>query len=103
MPKKLSKKFSTKKKEKIIADFMRDFDLAFLAESRNRIEMVDDLKFAALDQWPKEVKDDREGRPMLTLDHIGQSIRRVVGGIRQKMPFSKVEPIDYGADKEKQG
>ena len=79
---------------------MRDYDLAFTAESRNRIDMVDDLRFAALDQWPEDVKSTRKNRPMLTLDHIGQSIRKVVGNIRQNMPSIKVDPIDDGSDKD---
>tara|TARA_R110000803_G_scaffold210685_1_gene283164 strand:- start:909 stop:2951 length:2043 start_codon:yes stop_codon:yes gene_type:complete len=86
--------------QKIIRQAMDDYDLAFTAESRNRIDMVDDLRFAALDQWPDDVKNERKNRPMLTLDHIGQSIRKVVGGIRQNMPSIKVDPIDDGADKE---
>lgn len=94
------KKISQEKKEKIIKQFMDDFDLAFTAESKNRVDMIDDLRFAALDQWPDDVKRDRGNRPMLTLDHIGQSIRKVVGGIRQNMPSIKVDPIDDGADKE---
>lgn len=89
-----------KDKDEIIKRFMDDFDLAFTAESRNRIDMVDDLRFAALDQWPEDVKKERKNRPMLTLDHIGQSIRKVVGGIRQNMPSIKVDPIDDGADKD---
>jgi hypothetical protein len=100
VPKVSDKKFTQKQKDKIISQFMEDFDLSFTAESRNRIDMVDDLRFAALDQWPDEVKKQREGRPMLTLDHIGQSIRKVLGGIRTNMPSIKVDPIDDGADKE---
>ena len=79
---------------------MDDYDLAFTAESKNRIDMVDDLKFAALDQWPDDVKRARKNRPMLTLDHTGQAVRKVMGGIRQNMPSIKVDPIDDGADKE---
>jgi hypothetical protein len=94
------KTFKDKEKEEIIAAFMADFDLAFTAESRNRIDMVDDLRFAALDQWPKDVQIERKDRPMLTLDHIGQSIRKVMGGIRQNMPSIKVDPIDDGADQD---
>jgi len=99
VPEVSNKKFSQEKKEEIIKNFMDDFDLSFTAESRNRIDMVDDLRFAALDQWPTDVKLERKDRPMLTLDHIGQSIRKVIGGIRQNMPSIKVDPIDDGADK----
>tara|TARA_R110002126_G_scaffold101189_12_gene233206 strand:- start:1933 stop:3957 length:2025 start_codon:yes stop_codon:yes gene_type:complete len=86
--------------QRIIRQAMDDYDLAFTAESKNRIDMVDDLKFAALDQWPDDVKRARKNRPMLTLDHLGQAIRKVMGGIRQNMPSIKVDPIDDGADKE---
>ena len=100
MPKLSDKKMSQEETDKILKQFVTDFDLAFTAESRNRIDMVDDLRFAALDQWPDDVKKERSDRPMLTLDHIGQSIRKVMGGIRQSMPSIKVDPIDDGADKE---
>lgn len=89
-----------KKKDKIIKSFMDDFDLAFTAESRNRIDMVDDLRFAALDQWPRDVQVERKNRPMLTLDHIGQSVRKIMGNIRQNMPTIKVDAVDGGADKD---
>jgi len=100
VPELSKKKFSKDEKEKIIKNFMEDFDLAFTAESRNRIDMVDDLRFAALDQWPEDIQKQRADRPMLTLDHIGQSIRKVMGNIRQNMPSIKVDPVDDGADKE---
>lgn len=100
MPEVSKKKFSKKEEEEIIGQFMDDFDLAFTAESRNRIDMVDDLRFAALDQWPKDIQRERANRPMLTLDHIGQSVRKIMGNIRQNMPSIKVDPVDDGADKE---
>ena len=85
---------------KLIMQFQRDYDLASTAESRNRELMVDDLRFAALDQWPDEVKAERKNRPMLTLDKIGQPVRKILGGIRENMPSIKVDPVDDGADKE---
>jgi hypothetical protein len=100
VPELSKKKFSTEEEEEIIGQFMDDFDLAFTAESRNRIDMVDDLRFAALDQWPEDIKKQRQDRPMLTLDHIGQSIRKVLGNIRTNMPSIKVDPVDDGADKD---
>lgn len=100
MPEKSTKKLSQKKTDEIIKSFTDDFGLSFTSVSRNRIDMVDDLRFAALDQWSDDVKKERQGRPMLTLDHIGQSVRKVLGGIRQNMPSIKVDPIDDGADKD---
>lgn len=100
MPEKSIKNISDEEKDEILKSFMENFDLAFTAESRNRIDMVDDLRFAALDQWPEDVKKERQNRPMLTLDHIGQSIRKIMGNIRQNMPSIKVDPVDDGADKQ---
>jgi hypothetical protein len=100
VPKLSEKSLSAKEKEEIIKQAMEDYDLASTAESRNRIDQIDDLRFAALDQWPDEVAKERKGRPMLTLDHVGQAVRKVVGSIRQNMPSIKVDPIDDGADKE---
>lgn len=73
---------------------------AYEAEKHNRQEMVDDLRFAALDQWPEEVKRDREGRTMLTLDRTNQAIRSVVGDMQDNQPAIKVLPVDDGADKD---
>lgn len=100
MPEKSKKKFSQKQTDDIIKSFGEDFDLAFTAESRNRIDQIDDLRFAALDQWPRDVKIQRKDRPMLTLDRIGQPVRKILGNMRQNMPSIKVDPIDDGADKE---
>lgn len=94
------KKFTKEQTDEIIRNFMDDFETASTAENQDRIDMIDDLRFAALDQWPEDIKLERKGRTMLTLDHIGQSIRKVLGGIRQNMPSIKVDPIDDGADKE---
>jgi len=94
------KKISDEEKNKIIKGFMEDFDLSFTSESRNRIDMVDDLRFAALDQWPRDIQIERKDRPMLTLDHIGQSVRKILGNIRINMPSIKIDPVDDGADKE---
>lgn len=100
MPEVSDKKISDDKKKEIIKGFMEDFGLAFTSESRNRVDMVDDLRFAALDQWPRDVQIERKDRPMLTLDHIGQSVRKIMGNIRQNMPSIKVDAVDDGADKE---
>lgn len=76
------------------------FDKAFNAETNNRTRMLDDLKFANLDQWPDEVKEERKDKPMLTLDHTGQHVRQVVGDIRQNKPAIKIRPIDDSSDKD---
>lgn len=71
---------------------------AYEAEKFNRQGMVDDLRFAALDQWPEDVKKDREGRTMLTLDRTNQAIRSVIGEMQESQPSIKVLPVDDNAD-----
>lgn len=82
----------------IIKMFFDDFDRAEMAETDNRREMVEDLEFAALKQWDEKVLKEREGRPCLTLDHTGQSVRKILGGMRRNMPQVRYEPLDSGAD-----
>lgn len=87
-------------KDKIIQQAKRHYELACTAESENRQEMIDDMRFSALDQWPEEVKKERKGRPMLVLDHTGQAIRRVLGDMRLSIPSIKIDPVDSGSDKD---
>ena len=90
----------TKKHDDIIKQAKKHYELAVSAEAENREQMVDDLRFAALDQWPEDVKKERKGRPMLVLDHTGQALRRVLGDIRHSLPSIKIDPVDDGADKQ---
>ena len=89
----------SEKDEKIIKKAAKHYKSAQAAESDNREEMRDDLRFSALDQWPEELKGDRKGRPMLVLDRTGQAVRKIMGDIRQSLPSIKVDPVDDGADK----
>lgn len=70
------------------------------ADHDNRIKMVDDLRFAALDQWPEEIRKERNGRLMLTLDKINQGVKAVIGDMRDNRPSIKILPVDDGADVE---
>ena len=93
-------RLSRNEKDRIIREFQSDFDLAHTAEAENRRDMLDDLRFAALDQWPEEVKTKRKGKPMLTLDRTGQPIRKILGDMRQNVPSIKIHPSDSGSDPE---
>jgi hypothetical protein len=76
------------------------FDQASEAESENRKEALDDLRFARLgEQWPESAKKSRgENRPMLTINKLPAFIRQVVNDARQNRPAIKVRPVDDGAD-----
>jgi hypothetical protein len=71
------------------------------AESLNRGDALDDLKFARLgEQWPLQIRNAREraNRPCLTINRLPAFIRQVVNDARQNKPSIKVHPVDSGAD-----
>lgn len=70
------------------------------AWSDDRKRYVEDLKFAALEQWDEKdkAKREQEGRPCLTVDKLSQYVRQVVNDSRQNRPGVKVRPVDSGAD-----
>jgi hypothetical protein len=75
------------------------------AEESERAKMLDDLRFATLDQWPSAIRNEREAdpegsRPCLTIDKINQYIVQVVNDLRQGKPSIKVRPVDDEADVE---
>ena len=73
-------------------------------ESDERAKMMDDLKFCTLDQWPDDIRREREAdiengpRPCLTIDKINQFIVQVVNDVRQGKPGINVRPQDDAAD-----
>ena len=75
-------------------------------ESAERAKMMDDLRFCTLDQWPTDIRREREGdiengpRPCLTIDKINQYIVQVVNDMRQGKPGINVRPQDDAADVE---
>ena len=60
-------------------------------EYDDRTEALDDFYFYQGDQWPSELRAEREsnGRPCLTVNRIRQFVKQVVGDQRQNRP----EPI----------
>lgn len=75
-------------------------------ENAEREKMLDDLKFCTLDQWPEDIRKERENdiengpRPCLTIDKINQYIVQVVNDMRQGKPGINVRPQDDHADVE---
>ena len=70
------------------------------ADGGNRAAALDDLKFAAGDQWPVEIKMQRQldRRPCLTINKTDTFVRSVVNNMRQQRPRIKVHPVSEGAD-----
>jgi hypothetical protein len=78
-------------------------NLSIEADSGNREKMLHDLKFSHGDQWPDEVKMQRQldKRPCLTINKTDAFIRAVVNNMRQQRPRIKVHPVGDGADQKK--
>jgi hypothetical protein len=76
------------------------YEYAVERDRTNRTEALEDLRFRAGEQWPDAERKAREaaGRPCLTVNTIGQYIRRVTGEVRQNPPAMKVIPADEGAE-----
>ena len=53
---------------------------------------MEDLRFVAGFQWSDAARQERLGRPMITINRSSQFLRQVSNPIRQNMPTIKVEP-----------
>ena len=90
----------------ILDEARKHLKLRIEAESSERQKMMDDLRFCTLDQWPSDIRKDRENdlengpRPCLTIDKINQYIVQVVNDMRQGKPGINVRPMDDAADVE---
>ena len=86
--------------EAILTEARARFRVAQDAESKNRLEALDDLRFRAGEQWPTEIKADRDfdGRPCLVINRIPQFIQQVTNDQRQNRPSIKVHPVDDRGD-----
>lgn len=79
------------------------FELCIEVEDHNRVEAVNDIRFARLgQQWPETVRREREleGRPCLVINKLPAMIRQVVNDARQNRPQIKVHPSDGVGDRE---
>lgn len=95
----------SEKDDKIIATALERFKHCEDAESAARDQAMDELKFSLGEQWPEEIRKERESdpngaRPCLTVDKLDQYIKQVVNDARQNKPGIKIRPRDDGADPE---
>jgi hypothetical protein len=70
------------------------------ADSYNRQDALDDLKFSSGDQWPVEVQNSRnlEARPCLTINKLDGFIRQVCNQQRQARPRMKAHSMNSAAN-----
>lgn len=77
----------------------RRMDDAATADRLNREAGQDDIRFLTGDQWPDDVRQqrEREGKSCLTINGLSQFVRRVTGQIRAMNPAIRVIPADSAA------
>ncbi len=87
----------------LLSEAQEAFEQAVEAETDNRKEATDDVRFARLgEQWPEVIRRERElaAKPCMTFNFMPTSIRQVVNDARQNKPSIKVHPVDDTADPE---
>ena len=70
------------------------------AQTKNRADALDDLKFSSGFQWPVEVQNSRnlEARPCLTINKLDAYIRQICNQQRQSRPRIKVHGMNGASD-----
>jgi hypothetical protein len=70
------------------------------SDSTNRAEALDDVKFAAGDQWPVEIQNSRnlEARPCLTINKVDAYCRQITNQQRQQRPRIKAQGMNNQTD-----
>lgn len=83
-----------------IADAIQFLQFANEADQMNRSEALEDLKFAAGDQWPVEIQNSRvlEARPCLTVNKVDAYCRQITNQMRQQRPRIKVHGMNTESD-----
>lgn len=90
------------KQETIIETAKARFKIGMESDSKNRENAREDMRFRLGDQWPDQIKREREAdsRPCLTINKIPQNVHQVVNDQRQNRPAIKVSPVDSQGDPE---
>lgn len=96
------KPLSKKDKTGLVAEVRKNLQASWDYDRDNRREAAIDLQFLAGDQWPEQVRIDRERdkRPMLTINKLPQFVRQVTNDLRQADLAIKTSPVDDKSDPE---
>lgn len=88
--------------DEIISTARKRMQDAIDGDRDNRDEALDDLKKLAGEQWPQNIKQEREdtNRPVLTINRLPQFVRQVTGDIRKMNPAINITPGDGNSDSE---
>lgn len=91
------------KDDEILATARKEFERCIAAESENRRNALDDLKFLSSEgQWPADVVAQRnfDQRPCVTVDKLLSFFNQVANDHRQNRPQINASPVGDRADKE---
>ena len=85
-------------KEKILQAALEQFDRGLEADRHNREHALECAEFTVGNQWPDEVKQEREneGRPCLTINRAPAILRQVTNEVRIRPPAINVLPSEDG-------
>lgn len=94
------KKKPKSKNDELVETAKKRFNFAVEEEAEIREVGKEDLLFRAGQQWPDNIKAEREAdaRPCLVINRIPQFVRQVTNDQRQNRPAIKVHPVDDRAD-----
>ena len=91
------------KDDTLLKEIRERYDEGWSADVSNREAMESDLRMVAGDQWPEDVRLEREGatqpRPCITENLLPQFVRQVANDMRANPPAVKVIPGAGGASK----
>lgn len=82
--------------EDFLKDMRETYQLDLEADRDNRVEAVEDKKFAAGEQWDSAVLAYRAGLPCLVINTVPQFTAQLVGDWRQARNSIKVVPSENG-------
>ena len=100
--KKKADKEKQEEDQKIITQAVKRFKRATEAESDNRAKALEDLKFKAGDQWPADLRAQRntDKRPCITINDMPTFCHQIENDIRQNRPGINISPSGLQANKE---
>lgn len=81
--------------EEIIIEARKRLEDAVAWESDNRSQALTDFDFRNGDQWPTDIRRDREtdARPCITVNLTDAMVRRVSNALRENCPRIKADPV----------
>lgn len=93
---------SKSEEQKVLQRALKRMDRCMQAESENRKQALDDLKFYKGDQWPADVAAQRnfDQRPCLTINKLPTFVNQVTNDVRQNRPAINISPVGDKGDPE---